>query len=160
MTIRLQFVSEHDLGSAVIGWFSAGYLSHVDAIWGNGADLLGARSDNPGGFGYGVRVRAAGYAKFNRRVVMTIPTTQEQDLKWQQFLNNQQGKPYDSEAIWAFVFNRNWREQDSWICSELQAAALEEAGIVPQLYLATNKITPNALALTVSALPGVTIEIN
>lgn len=153
--IQLQFVAEKDLGSEIIGWFSAGHLSHVDALW--GGNLLGARSDNPGGYGYGVRARGPGYAKFSRRVLMTIPTTDDQNLKWQQFLNNQQGKPYDSEAIWAFAFNRNWRETDSWICSELQARALEVAGIVPPLYLTCNKITPVALALTVSALQGVTI---
>jgi hypothetical protein len=156
--IQLQFVSENYLSSRIIGWFGGGNLSHVDAIWGGGADLLGARSDDPGGFGKGVRIRASGYVKFSRRVVMTLVTTPAQDLVWQQFLNSQIGKPYDWRAIMAFIFGRNWRETDSWICSELQAAALEAAQIVPKLYLSANKITPDALALMVSALPGVTVE--
>jgi uncharacterized protein YycO len=156
--VQLQFVCENAISSQAIAWFSAGHFSHVDAVWGNGADLLGARSDNPGGYGKGVRARRANYLTFSRRVLFAIPATQEQDLKWQQFLNNQQGKPYDSEAIWAFLFNRNWREQDSWICSELQAAALEHAGIIPPLYLAANKITPVSLALAVSALVGVVVS--
>jgi hypothetical protein len=155
--IQLQFVSENYLSSRIIGWFSAGHLSHVDAVWSNGANLLGARSDNPGGFGAGVRVRSANYVKFSRRIVVSIPATAEQELRWEQFLNNQQGLPYDSAAIWAFAFGRNWREPDSWICSELQARALEVAGLTPPLYLACNKITPVALALVVSALPGVSI---
>ncbi len=32
------------MSSQAIAWFSAGHFSHVDAIWGDGADLLGARN--------------------------------------------------------------------------------------------------------------------
>lgn len=163
--IQLQFSRQADIASDAIAWFSQGALSHVDAIIKNGYALLGARSDTsnwckpPNPWAWikpGVRERPPGYAKFALRVVFTIPCTAEQLSRWNTFLRLQIGKPYDKEAIWGFVFDRNWREQDSWICSELQAAALEHAGIVPPLYLAANKITPVALALAVSALPGVT----
>lgn len=79
-------------------------------------------------------------------------------MKWLEFLMSQLGKPYDYEAIWGFLLNRDWREPDSWICSELQARALEVAGIVPCLYLACNKITPVALALAVSAAGAKCVE--
>lgn len=150
--IRLQFVAESGLASATIGWFSAGHLSHVDAMLPDGR-LYGARSDNVGGAPPGVWERPADYARFARRVVATLACDDRQYLRWRIFLRDQRGKPYDRLAILAFAANRNWREDDSWICSELQARALEIAGIVPPLYLAANKITPVALALAVSALP-------
>lgn len=153
MTIQLQFVCEAAISSRAIAWFSQGHFSHVDAILPDG-NLLGARDDSVGGQPSGVRIRPPGYAKFTKRVIMTVPTTQDQADKFYGFLQAQLGKPYDSEAIWAFVLNRNWREDDSWICSELQSAAGEAAGALPRLYLAANKITPVACALAYSAAGG------
>lgn len=149
--IRLQFVGEDCFTSNTIAWFSQGHLSHVDALLDDGT-LLGARSDVVGGKPPGVQIRPAHYVKFAQCVRFTLSATAEQEAAWLMFLHSQIGKPYDKTAIWAFAFNRNWREKDSWICSELQAAALEKASVCPDLYLAANKITPVALALTVSAL--------
>lgn len=146
--VKLQFSRQGDIASSAIAWFSQGDLSHVDAIIGE--SLYGARVSG------GVACRPEDYAKFALRVVFTLPCTVEQRERWEDFLWKQFGKPYDHQAIWGFVIGRNWREDDSWICSELQAAALEYAGIVPPLYLASNKITPDSLALAISALPGVT----
>lgn len=161
--IRLQFVRQAALSSDAIAWFSQGNLSHVDAVVGLEGNplaecvaLLGARSDTTGGRPPGVQIRRLDYLPFALRVRFNIPCTEDQAAEWRAFLVRQLGKPYDHAAIWGFVVGRNWRERDSWICSELQAAALEQAGIVKDLYLAANKITPVALALAVSALPGVT----
>lgn len=152
--IRLQFVCENALSSEAIAWFSAGHFSHVDAVTSDHdlAALVGARSDFVGGAPSGVELRPYNYATFNRRVIFDIPAKPDQKRKFWSFLDDQIGKPYDHQAIWAFLFNRDWREQDSWICSELQAAALEYAGVLPPLYLAANKITPVALALALSAI--------
>jgi uncharacterized protein YycO len=152
--IRLQFVCEAALSSQAIAWFSSGHFSHVDCLLDDGT-LLGARSDQVGGKLAGVQIRPQGYVKWARRVVMKVPCTINQKKAYHDFLFSQLGKPYDSEAIWAFLFNRNWRETDSWICSELQSAAGEKSGILPQLYLAANKITPVACALAFSAVGGV-----
>jgi hypothetical protein len=155
--ISLQFVAERALGSAAIGWFSAGHLSHVDAVLPDGL-LFGARSDRVGGRPSGTWARPPGYLRFSRRVVATLPASEEQHALWRAFLAAQTGKPYDWRALWGFVFNRDWRQEDSWICSELQARALEVAGLVPPLYLAANKITPVALALAISAVPGARVR--
>ena len=120
--------------------------------------LLGARSDTIEGIAPGVRVRPAWYAPFVETVLLEIPCTQAQAQRFWAFLEVQLGKPYDKRAIWGFALGRDWREPDSWICSELQAAALEAACIAPRLYLRANKITPVALALAVSALGGRVIE--
>ena len=150
MAIRLQFSRQADPISDLIAWFSAGNLSHVDAVLSNGY-LLGARSDRVGGKPPGVQIRPPNYAKFALKVIMTIPCTGEQEQAFQNFLYAQLGKPYDKTAILGFIVGRNWREDDSWFCSEAIAAALEAAGIFHPLYLAANKITPSALALAVSA---------
>lgn len=149
--IRLQFSRQADFASDAIAWFSSGHLSHVDAVMGNGF-LLGSRSDVVEHIPAGVQIRPPWYARFAEKVVFEIPATPFQYARWERFLEAQIGKPYDSTAIWGFVTGRDWREQDSWFCSELQARALEVAGVAPNLYLAANKITPVALALAVSAM--------
>lgn len=119
--------------------------------------LLGARSDSVGGQPPGVWIRPSGYAKFATTVVMEIPCGAWQTKKYYDFLLAQQGKEYDKRAIYAFALNRDWREPDTWICSELQAAAGEYAEVWPQLYLAANKVTPVALALGCSFVQGTRI---
>lgn len=154
--IRLQFVQGPDISSRAIAWFSAGHFSHVDAVI--EGQLLGARSDEVWGhdswIGPGVRLRPPDYAAWPKRVVMEIKTTPFQEMAYRRFLFKQIGKPYDKTAILAFVLNRNWRESDAWFCSELQAAALEAAGVFPKLYVDANKITPVALSLAFSAAGG------
>lgn len=150
MSVALQFVLEPSFTSDVIAWFSQGHLSHVDALMPDGS-LLGARSDWKGGKPPGVQIRPPNYAKFKSRVIMELPATPVQETLFYNFLQAQVGKPYDMQAIWAFALDRDWREPDSWICSELDGAALEHATIFRKLYLGTNKITPVALALACSA---------
>jgi uncharacterized protein YycO len=151
--IRLAFRLGLGWTSRLIARFSAGHLSHVDVKLPNGK-LLGARSDNVGG-GEGVRERPDPYEPVAKMVYFEIEATPEQLAKFYGFLYDQLGKPYDHLAILAFIWNRNWRDDDAWYCSELVAAALEEAGMLKQtLYLPYNKITPVALATLVSDLPG------
>lgn len=160
MTVKLQFVCENALSSHIIAWFSQGHFSHVDAILpDSGGMLLGARSDAVGGQPPGVRIRTPDYVKFERKVIMTIPATAIQEKAFYDFLHRQVGKPYDTEALWAFVVNRDWREHDSWICSEVQSAAGEISLIFPKpLYLAANKITPVGCALAFSAVGGISVD--
>lgn len=165
MTIQLQFIGGHNFTSKLIGYFSAGHLSHVDVVMPTGR-LLGARSDrcrgkdslNAWDIPSGVRIRPPNYIGHPHALVrFDIPTTPDQERIFFDFLSKQIGRPYDYEAILGFMFSRDWRETDSYICSELVALALEKAKIVPCLYLAANKITPVALALAVSAL-GSTVK--
>jgi hypothetical protein len=152
--LKFQFVMGPGLSSRLIAWFSAGPFSHVDCVMPSG-DLLGARSDDVGG-GSGVRTRPSDYEKWRKTVTLKLPVRPAQERRFYDFLNVQIGKPYDKTAILGFVAGRDWREQDSWFCSELQAAALESAGICPTLYAPASKITPAALATVLSAL-GATV---
>lgn len=152
--ITLQFVCDTAISSKIIAWFGAGNFSHVDVVMPDG-QLLGARSDAIGGKPPGVQIRPAGYDNFALKVQFTLPASQTEVADCYAFLMKQIGKPYDFTAIAGFIAGRDWRQQDSWICSELAAAALEAAHILPALYVPTNKITPDALALAVSAAGAV-----
>lgn len=156
-SIQLQFVLGRGVSSRAIAWFSQGHFSHVDAVLSDGS-LLGARSDVVGGKPAGVQIRPPNYEKWQKQTRFTIPCTAGQYGAWEAFLLKQEGLPYDHMAILAFVTNRNWRESDAWICSEVQSGALEAASVVPQLYLAANKITPVMCAMVVSSILGTTYE--
>ena len=145
--IVLQFVAvDSDIGSRLISWF--GHLepvSHVDAVMPDGT-LLGARQDG------GVKIRPAGYETFSRMIRVTLPCSDIQETEFYSFLTSQLGKPYDETAILAFAANRNWQDEDSWFCSELQTAALVAAGWFPAIPCAPfNKIDPADLLLVLSA---------
>jgi len=149
-TISLVFFKGTGLTSKAIQWFSAGPFSHVAALW-NPAEYLDSRSDVVGGVLPGVRIRPVA-AEPDPHVIFTLPASNGQYAAWQAFLRAQVGKPYDKPGILGFAVGRDWREPDSWFCSELQAAALEHAGLVPRLYAPANKITPSGLAVILSAI--------
>lgn len=151
MPVRLQFVREDAITSRLIAWMGAGEFSHVDAVLDDGS-LLGARHDRIGGKPPGVQIRPPNYAMFTRRAVFTLNAGLEQAKRFNAYLLSQIGKPYDMSCIYGFITGRNWRRADSWICSELQAVALETAHISPPLYLAAYKVSPCTLATVASAL--------
>lgn len=153
--IKLSFVMGAGLSSKTIAWFSAGGFSHVDYILDSGM-RLGARSDITGQgmdeVDPGVQIRPANYEEWSKEVQICIPCTNQQKSDYEAFLKLQLGKPYDKTAIWGFAAGRDWREKDSWFCSELQAAALEQGLIIPRLYTEVNKITPACLLTVCSSI--------
>lgn len=152
----LQFSREARLSSDVIAWFSAGDLSHVDAVIDGG--LLGAFERKVSGYGSGVFMRRPGYIQLAAQVQIDIPCSDMQRQAWEGFLRQQLGEPYDWDVIAGFATGANWQDPGKWICSQMQTAALQVSGILPELYLPANKITPTALALVCSALPGITLR--
>jgi hypothetical protein len=155
--IRLQFIAENDPGSRLIQWFSAGEFSHVDAVLPDGM-LLGARSNVVKGIKAGVQVRPQEYLEFSKQAILAVPATETQERAFYNFLYMEIGKPYDHTAILAFLFNRGWRDTDSWYCSELVAAAGEAGFLFPRLVVPVNKITPVACSLLYSTIRGSTFE--
>lgn len=145
MSIVLQFATQATLGSWAIRVFQRGWATHVDAVLEDG-NLLGAR------YVGGVAIRPPGYAPFTRTQRITIPVRPEVEAAFYGFLYDQVGKPYDTTAIMAFALDRNWREDDSWECSELDTAALEASGAVPELSMSANRVTPNMLMFLASAM--------
>lgn len=149
--IVLQFVEGSGVGSDLIRWFDHGQYSHVDTVLPDGT-LLGARDDVIDGTPAGVQIRPASYVAGEIVLRVAIPCTDAQQGAYYAFVREQLGKPYDEEAIAAFVVGRSWRDPGDWFCSELCAAGIEASGLVPLLIAPANKIAPDDLALVVSAL--------
>ena len=161
MPVALQFCGFTSAIANAIEWFSQGHEGHVDAVLHDGS-LLGAQHEaGLGGKPAGVQIRPADYGDhcgMTDRVRVTLPATPEQEAAWDDFLMEQVGKPYDITAIEAFVVGRDWHNPQAWFCSELQAAALEAAGIIRPLASPVNKITPMGLLLACSAIAPVVPE--
>ena len=148
--ITLQFVAAKDFGSRVIQIYERGWPSHVDAVAPDGS-LYGARNDKLMGAPAGVQMRPSGYYPFYRLERYYLPADAETTAKFWEFLRLQEGKPYDQTAILAFAFQRDWREPDSWFCSELIAAGLLSCGwFWHNLSNVVSTITPRDLLLLVS----------
>jgi hypothetical protein len=155
MSIILQFVQDDagwfDPTDFAIQWYSHGWADHVDAVIVNSKldgdeNLLGARMKK------GVALRPLNYQKFKRVERVKLPATRDQYLAFGDFLHNQIGKPYDDTAILGFAFDRDWRDANHWMCSELMAAALEHCGFFPYpLNSPANRVTPTDLMLAISA---------
>lgn len=144
--IQIRFVTCSDPVSAGIRAAEYGFwASHAEALMPDGT-LLGAHYDG------GVQERKRGYdaAIMKHELYVPITTAADQEAAFYKFLKSQVGKPYDLEAIAAIVIQRDWREQDSWFCSELVAAALEYCGFFPPLAADVAKVTPRDLLLIVS----------
>lgn len=144
--IRLRFVTGSDPTSRLIAaWQKDGWATHVEAVLANGS-LLGAHREG------GVAIRPKGYdaATMTRELPVDLVTLDSMTEEFYDFLHDQVGKPYDMTAIEGLVLGRDWREPDSWICSELIAAALEACGYFPRLSSSVNHITPRDLELILS----------
>jgi hypothetical protein len=150
--ITLQFCRFPGLGDAAIRWFCQGTVAHVDAVLPDGR-LLGAQmASGLGAKPSGVHIRPAGYGDMSGMKRVSIDATEAQECMFYNFLFDQLWKPYDRMSILGLIAGRDWHEEDSWICSELQAAALEKAQIFPHMLdVPVNKITPPSLHLLCSA---------
>jgi uncharacterized protein YycO len=152
--IVMQFVGNNtSIGSKLIEWFSHSPYSHVDTVMPNGT-LLGARSDKIMGVPPGVQIRPASYVLAEHDLItrVVIPCTDAQQKKYYQFVTSQIGKPYDKTAIFAFVVNRDWTEDDAWFCSELNSAGTMACGLFKHLSQPHNKIDPGDLFFLISSI--------
>ena len=149
--IVVQFVEGKGFGSSLIEWFDHDRYSHVDIVLQDGT-LLGARDDTILGIPSGVQIRPASYVAGETVLRVSVPCTDEQEDAFYAYAHSQIGKPYDEEAIAAFVVGRDWRDPDAWYCSEYGASCFEKSGRVPPLIAPCNKIAPGDLALVISAL--------
>jgi hypothetical protein len=142
-----------DLSSKLIGYFGAGYFSHVDVRDEEGW-WWGARSDEvyadkrywPKGF----QCRPPDYNATEELWEFTLEVTEEQYQAFWRFTKDQERKPYDWRAIIAFALpfavRRNWRDPAQWFCSEEQTGACEAAGIFSKLWERVTRVTPGEFA--------------
>jgi hypothetical protein len=158
--IRLRFVTGNSwISNAIRAGERDGWCTHVEAVMPDGT-LLGAHLDG------GVQARPAGYdkAEMTRELFVEIedPYAPNEVVRvgsngklirenaFHDFLRAQLGKPYDTAAVLGLGVGRNWRIADSWFCSELIAAALENCGYLPKLSAADNHSSPRDLLLVLS----------
>lgn len=95
----------------------------------------------------GVQVRPANYAPF------TIKQRYQADAPDSvlAYALSQVGKPYDSRGIINFgLHSRSWHDDKAWFCSELVAAAFDQAGVPLVLVPDNKRVTPRDLTLSLA----------
>jgi hypothetical protein len=159
--ITLRFVTGDDPVSRMIAIGERdGWATHVEALMPDGT-LLGAHYQG------GVLARPVGYDKstatrelyvtFDAGVDLVPGATPKDPMqpvecedKFYAFLRAQLGKPYDVTGIGGLALDRDWHSANSWFCSELDAAALEECGYFKPLASINSHISPRDLLLILS----------
>lgn len=121
--VTLQFSTERAIDSAIIRFLTWSDISHVDIVEPVTGQLLGARLHG------GVQLRPVDYSSFHKviRAEIELPNLAAEQAVLSA-ARSQIGKPYDWTGILNFGFQRNWREEDSWFCSEFVAWSFEKAG--------------------------------
>jgi len=115
--------------SRLIGFWGLGFYSHIDVLTPTGM-LRGARSDWIKGIPPGYMDRPYDYERWEAQTQFTLEVSEDQYDKYWRYSDKQLYKPYDFRGlIKTFVFGRNWRDDDSWWCSEEVAMNGEVAGI-------------------------------
>ncbi len=120
--IRLRFTRDAGFTPWVIRSYTWCDWDHVEVALPDGR-YLGAR---PAG---GVMVRANNYKGPLAQAFGDILANDTETKQIMDFLYAQCGKPYDWTAILGIASHRDWRQSDSWICSELIAAAVESTSV-------------------------------
>ena len=152
--IQIRFIQGTAWDSRAIEFQTRAWCSHVEAIIPALCPLtMGALVKG------GVRMRRVNdecYQGVARWEIWHIPCEPYQSNNFWEFLDDQFGKPYDWRAIASFAFGqRNWLSHDAWFCSELQFAAMREAGLyTPPAQLPCDRLTPRDAYLIFTGLPG------
>ena len=155
--LQIQFSTSPAFSSGLIRRLSHSEFSHVDFIVPEG--LLGVSGkDNalldPGG----VVVRAhEAWPYLGKPKIATIKCSDTVAKAAIDACRSQVGKPFDNSALWGFLNDqakeplRDWRDPESWFCSELIAWSLEKAGLFSYpLAVAKNRVTPADVLLIIN----------
>lgn len=126
----LLFSDSPGIGSLVIKWFTRSKWSHVDILLEDNFEdetpIVGAlASTGVTKYTLGERLKTA-----KRAVAVRIVCTPEMAKRGTDWLETQIGKEYDWGAIFfAIGFNRDWRSEENWFCSELGATFALKCGM-------------------------------
>ena len=153
--IRLRFSTNDNIFDKLINWYGRGWAAHVDAQLPD-YSLIGA-----------VPFKGVHHLLFDsvstKKLTVELPTTKEIQDKFYAFITDQLGKSYDWRSLFSMItYGRDWREDDSWFCSELIAAALEHSGYFEHpLSISSARFMPQDLLMICSTkvrLPEVTVS--
>lgn len=137
--ICIRFVTADDFISRGIRYVTHSPWSHVEFVTPDGLHALGAMHDG------GVQLRPINHGTYSLDYRFLLPANDEQTAAIWAYAKAQIGKPYDTTAILGILAHRDWREEDSWFCSELVSASCEKGGypIVNAPGNIFNRIVPN-----------------
>lgn len=155
-SVRLSFIgSRASLTSWAIQLFSAGPVSHVDAVERGTGLLWGARFDRVGGQPRGFYPRPASYiAAETVHIVVELPCTPEQQAAFWAVTRRAKGEEYDWRGVLGFALDDDWHRRGTAFCSEIQRDHLQdpEVGIFPPRFFGPAwKTTPMELLLACTA---------
>ncbi|MDE1905014.1 MAG: hypothetical protein KGH75_01005 [Rhodospirillales bacterium] len=139
MSVTLRFSGGEGWEGAIVRWWTWSWAGHVGIDLGDGRVI----DATPGP---GVAVRAVAAGRGDRMFgVRCSERTAARVVAW---ARAQVGKPYDWGGVLAFLARRDWHDPRAWFCSELVAAAFEEAG-EPLLRTAhLERVSPRDLLLS------------
>lgn len=156
--MQIRFVRGTGWDSKVIEWGSRSWTSHVELYFPTTPETradrtFGAQLDG------GVKWRYTSdpcYAKTRRTETWEHFLNYDQCRRVEDVMAATSGRPYDWRAIVSFAFGeRDWRETDSWFCSEFVALVLEKTNLVKfPANIPSDRITPRDIYLLFTGLPG------
>jgi hypothetical protein len=156
--MRIRFVTTNEPISRLIRRGEQGFwATHCEAVMPDGK-YLGALIHG------GVLARDPDYdaSIWTQQLFVDLPATPKQDDAFHDFLRSQIGKPYDLAVICALALSpiigeRDWRQDDHWICSEIITAAEETCLWCPPLATNVGFVTPrdNLIATSMRVAIGV-----
>ena len=151
---QIRFVRGTGWDSRVIEWGTRSWTSHVEEFFPGIGKTFGAMLN--GGVIYrGVSDKQ--YRNVSHWEAWRLPIRYDQYLALCGFRLKCYGLPYNWKAIVSFACGeRDWRDSNSWFCSEYIVRAMEVMGIVRlPLSIPTDRITPRDAYLIFTGLLGV-----
>lgn len=111
--------------SKIIQWYTFGPYCHVEIVFSNGLCFSSSEDDN------GTRFKTIDLVPEDWDVV-DVPCDPEEEADAYQFCLGEQNSRYDWRGImFSFLpIPIGWQSADKWFCSEIVAAALQEAGFL------------------------------
>lgn len=133
--IAIEFSDTGSIPGDLVKLCTWSWAPHADFVLPDGS-LLGARPS------CGVAIVARAPARRMERFEVDAPDAVLAAAR------SQVGRPYDWAGVLGVALHRDWREADSWFCSELIAWAFAQAGRPILRSDTVNRITPRDLLLS------------
>lgn len=129
-------------------------FSHVEMIWPEGQEVIGAYID------MGIAFRPFEYGKdeWSRTLTVSVPCLPEEAQKALAFAKSQVGMPYDVAALLSMVQGAlvahmpDWDKSEAYICSAFVMTVLLHAGIVKSFPVDPRGATPRDVLVSLAAL--------
>ena len=150
---RLRFVTtKGNWLSRLINWREMSKVSHVEAVMQDGSIIAALLKE-------GVVRKPGDYdTTSTSQQFVDIAMSPEAYERWERYLINRLGRPYDLDALVGIAFHIDFRRRSAFICSMLQTLAVRASLIFPvPLSEAAHEVTPRDLRLILSAHPAATI---